>query len=476
MKTTNFKNRLQKLMLFFFVFLMTYILPFRNVYANLQAPYIEYSTIPPYGNWTINLAGKVHNVNIQNYSVVNYILVEGLGWWIKPSFANPLTLIMSDSTWNCDISTSGIDNFATTICSFLIPTGVSPPLLGNGIHEIPDSMFTNYVHLYKLRYRKTINFAGHEWWVKVTEQRGGPGPNYFSDSTSNVWVENGKLHLKITKRGNLWYCAEVVCIDTFGYGQYVFKVESPVGNLDKNVVFGGLFTWDIPAIEAHREIDFAEFSKWGQNTDSNTQFVIQPYTVTGHRHRWILPPWVVNSSHIGIWNHDTVQFKSIHGYNILNPDTVYHSWTYIGADVPHNGKENARMNLWLDSGFAPTDGLEVEVIITDVIFPAVTVGVNQLQNSITPSFKLFQNYPNPFNPVTKFRFNIPNNKNFSSLALMQLKIYDITGKHVASPFESDSVPGFYEIAWNASGFPSGIYFCSLSAGDYFEVIKIVLAK
>ena len=38
----------------------------------------------------------------------------------------------------------------------------------------------------------------------------GPGPNYFSDSTTNVWTDtNGWLHLRITHRANAWQCASI---------------------------------------------------------------------------------------------------------------------------------------------------------------------------------------------------------------------------------------------------------------------------
>src|SRR5438034_3134844 len=93
------------------------------------------------------------------------------------------------------------------------------------------------------QYPRTISFSGYTWSVKTSVGPVGPGPNYFSDSTNNVSVDaQGRLHLRITHTGGNWYCAEIVCQRTLGYGNYVFHVDGTPATLDANVVLG-LFTW-----------------------------------------------------------------------------------------------------------------------------------------------------------------------------------------------------------------------------------------
>src|SRR4051812_19512341 len=118
-----------------------------------------------------------------------------------------------------------------------------------------------------------LAFSGYSWVVKASSGKVGPGPNYFSSSANNVWVDNlGRLHLRITKQGSRWFCAEVVSQASFGYGTYRWYLDSPVDNLDPNVVLG-LFTWsDLPDY-ANREIDI-EFSRWGAARNLNAQFVV----------------------------------------------------------------------------------------------------------------------------------------------------------------------------------------------------------
>jgi len=73
------------------------------------------------------------------------------------------------------------------------------------------------------QYPRTIGWNGEAWMVKKSTGKVGPGPNYFSDSANNVWVDgNNKLHLKITKSGNQWHCAEVIRVTSSGHGAYRF--------------------------------------------------------------------------------------------------------------------------------------------------------------------------------------------------------------------------------------------------------------
>jgi hypothetical protein len=323
-------------------------------------PDIEFTHIPFYSSDTATyLSGKVHNAVIQNYGIAVYISVQGAGWWTKPSFANPITTINSDSTFSCNIVTGGYDRYATEICAFLIPTGILPtPVSGNGC--LSDSL---YMRSFKCAYRtgKPISFSGYNWWMKTCT--GGPGPNNFSDSPDNVWTDAlGRLHPKITFRSGLWYCPEVVSVNTFGYGRYVFQIDTIVGNLDKNVVLG-LFTWDDSCAYTHRELDF-EFSRWGNQADTlNAQFVVQPYNTLNHIYRWRIPENIDSSTHVFLWKQDTAQYISTSGFQLFPPFTnVLKKWSTY-TNIHPTGNEKVRMNLWLFNGAAPSNGQEVEVII-----------------------------------------------------------------------------------------------------------------
>ena len=99
-----------------------------------------------------------------------------------------------------------------------------------------------------------------------------------------------------------------------------------------------------------------------------------------------------------------------------------------------------------------------------------SIGINNLSNEIPQKYVLEQNYPNPFNPNTVISFQLPVAGNAS------LKIYDMLGREVANLVNEQLAPGTYEVDWNASQFSGGIYFYTLSAGDYRETKRMTLIK
>ncbi|HWA06161.1 MAG TPA: T9SS type A sorting domain-containing protein, partial [Ignavibacteria bacterium] len=93
-------------------------------------------------------------------------------------------------------------------------------------------------------------------------------------------------------------------------------------------------------------------------------------------------------------------------------------------------------------------------------------------NKIPEKFSLSQNYPNPFNPVTKIKFDISG----TSLAQTFLYVYDVLGHEIAVLVNQQLQPGSYEADWDASAYPSGVYYYKLESGDFTETKKMVLIK
>ncbi|MDP2207601.1 MAG: T9SS type A sorting domain-containing protein [Bacteroidota bacterium] len=85
-------------------------------------------------------------------------------------------------------------------------------------------------------------------------------------------------------------------------------------------------------------------------------------------------------------------------------------------------------------------------------------------------FNLEQNYPNPFNPSTIIRYDIPENGH------VKLSVYDILGREVAILVNENKKVGKYEVEWNASKYPSGVYFYRLIAESFSNTKRIVLLK
>ena len=331
---------------------------------------ITFTHVPPYGT-VGNLSGQVSGVVYNDYKVLVYIYVGG--WWNKPTWADPLTSINPDGSWTCDISGPESDTLATRIIAFLIPndTYQSSWEMGEDLALPAELYIYPYAQIPRTPANRAIRFSEYNWAVKVGNDL-GPGPNNFSDSTENVWVDdNGHLHLKITNQNSQWDCAEIISDESFGYGTYVFTIGNRVDSLDRNIVLG-LFTWDTYATDYnYREIDF-EFSRWLNPANDIGQYVIQPWDTGGNMVRFDIDyaGQSNTTTHVMTWQSDGIYFKSYYGDFALAPppENVIRDWYYTGSDNPPPGGENVRMNFWLISGFPPSDGLESEVIIKDFQF------------------------------------------------------------------------------------------------------------
>jgi hypothetical protein len=113
--------------------------------------------------------------------------------------------------------------------------------------------------------------------------------------------------------------------------------------------------------------------------------------------------------------------------------------------------------------------------IFDVSDSVFTIGIvpaveNIMNENIPIEYHLIQNFPNPFNPSTTFKYQIP------ELSFVTLKIYDVLGNEIEKLVNEVKPAGSYDIEFEATQLPSGIYFYRLQAGDYIETKKMVLMK
>jgi hypothetical protein len=98
----------------------------------------------------------------------------------------------------------------------------------------------------------------------------------------------------------------------------------------------------------------------------------------------------------------------------------------------------------------------VEVDRSEVALPAMTT--------------LRQNYPNPFNAETQVSYTLAEDGHVS------LKVYDITGRLVITLVDQHQEAGEHNVIWDASETSSGVYFYTLSAGNFSGAKRMMLVK
>jgi len=108
--------------------------------------------------------------------------------------------------------------------------------------------------------------------------------------------------------------------------------------------------------------------------------------------------------------------------------------------------------------------------ISKVTLSAISGIQNDLLNP-TIRFNIEQNYPNPFNPSTSIQYAV------SSRQFVSLKVYDLLGREVATLVNEEKPAGNYEVEFNGTGLPSGIYLYHLFIdNNYKETKKMILLK
>lgn len=192
-----------------------------------------------------------------------------------------------------------------------------------------------------------------------------------------------------------------------------------------------------------------------EDLDSETHLVLDSlYNVTG----------VYSGSDFEIYlNGQLDAFTSFSG--LINDTTCALT---IGQDLP--GDNNYSFKGVLDDIRIYDYALSVEQIagLYD-IGTAVTVANDPAS---LKRFVLYQNYPNPFNPSTIIRFNVPQD----DARFVRLEVYDVLGRRVDTLVDGEVIGGLQEVVWDASRFPSGVYYCRLMNSAGFQIRKMIVMK
>ncbi|MHC1737765.1 MAG: T9SS type A sorting domain-containing protein [Ignavibacteriaceae bacterium] len=90
--------------------------------------------------------------------------------------------------------------------------------------------------------------------------------------------------------------------------------------------------------------------------------------------------------------------------------------------------------------------------------------------TVPKEYSLKQNYPNPFNPTTTIQYGLPER------TFVEIKVFNILGKEVASLVNSTQDAGVHKVNFDASKLTSGIYLYKLMTSKFSEFKKMILVK
>jgi hypothetical protein len=164
--------------------------------------------------------------------------------------------------------------------------------------------------------------------------------------------------------------------------------------------------------------------------------------------------FAVNSEgHIFLSTYNSYVYRSVDGGS---------TWQQLRTGMTTSGTQGIAVN---DSGVVFVGTLNGQVYRSAQ--PTVSVG----DHSEHPrEFALYQNYPNPFNPSTKIQFRV------ASSEFIELRVFDMLGREVATLVNEVKPPGTYEVTFDAAHLASGVYYYRLTAGNFAATRKLVLLR
>jgi hypothetical protein len=175
---------------------------------------------------------------------------------------------------------------------------------------------------------------------------------------------------------------------------------------------------------------------------------------------------------VTIWNRALTQSHiSKFMSEVLQPDYYQSSDSGLVAYYKFDQYENLGIN---NDGVDDIRDFSVNANHGDAEGSPVLVGSDWIttvnDESLPLEFSLSRNYPNPFNPSTTIVYSL------AQSGRVTLSIYDLLGRVVVKLVDEERPAGEYETKWNASSFPSGVYFLKMQAGQFNETRKLLLMK
>ena len=211
--------------------------------------------------------------------------------------------------------------------------------------------------------------------------------------------------------------------------------------------------WAWPPELAYNEYDDEFLVAWGDPRDEETR----------SDDMYIQRLWINDEEKMIFLADDRVA-------TVTNTENIQLAGTHISerspAGVAYSNQTNDFIVIYQTGAYDADDkfdlqgnlvyGSEVPSAVTDIAIPVTA--------------QLEQNYPNPFNPTTQIAFQV------KQAGQVKLQIFNVKGEAVAMLVNDKYQSGVYQVEFDASQLPSGIYFCQLNLNGYVATKKMILME
>jgi hypothetical protein len=348
--------------------------------------------------------------------------------WINYSFSKYITALEDDDNFIWAGTTTGLAKINKNSNEIILYDNSNSGLPTNNIYALAiDNSGYKWIGT---NGGGLVKFDGNDWKVYDTSNSGLPN-NVINalviDTLENKWIGTANGLAKFD--GNSWAVYPRLARD----GELAFLIDN-FGNMWIGTGGGGLVKYD--------------GNDWINYTTSNS----------GLASDWIkaLVKDKQGNLWIGTWGSGIAKFDG----------TNWNMFTTLNSGLPDNYIQALLIDN-LGNKWIGTYGGGLAIFNEGGIVKVEEKNNNPIQPW---KIKLLQNYPNPFNLNTIISYQL------SVTSDINLKVFDVLGNEVAILVNEKKPAGYYQIEWNAAGFPSGVYFYQILAVDFIETKKLILLK
>jgi len=419
----------------------------------------------------------------------------------------PINLVANALSTPGSVELTWINNSEKDLGGYLVYYGLLPNNLtdtsaNEGKSPVTISQFSDYV-LTGLKYNTKYYFA-----LKAFDLSGNQS-NYSNVVYAITNGENGCLNFKIVKIKDVpndqgqqvrieWgaHCFDVSNstrpitdysiwrkVDPKYFSKKVSITSTPVGNWEQvytvKAVQDTLYFAVVPALydsTKTKGIYYTSFFVRAHTADQLTHYETIPdsgYSVDN------LPPVppanvsaAVKSRYVEVnWDpaaEEDFQFYTIYrsetsniNVSVLSPYKYSTTNKFVDSGAAGGKTYYYKLTSTDNGGNQSPSSSEVSVSFTDVML---------MDSEVPKEFGLSQSYPNPFNPATVIRYAVP------KTCFVTLVIYNALGEKAGTLVSGEKKAGTYEVNFDASNLPSGIYFYRMTADNFIETKKALLIK
>tara|TARA_B110000014_G_C20112824_1_gene586698 strand:- start:769 stop:2244 length:1476 start_codon:yes stop_codon:yes gene_type:complete len=321
--------------------------------------------------------------------------------------------------------------------------------------------------------RTCRNFRDHNLWLSCAIVTNGASPDTWNDI--QIQIDSGYVEAVAHSRTHPYVPYDDIEGEVMGSKQDIIdNLELPIHSRYGENEY--VYAWVAPYGEYDDEIDSMvsiskylttrlyyagehDFSSW--NEDLNK---FDPIGVS----REMGPLWVgttdtndLNSTFDEVVSNGGVYHVMCHP-NILEWDEEY-PWV-------HMEHISNRKNIWY-VGFGYLHAYH----FLQSAYPSMELDLEDQDDIVSTSFKLYQNYPNPFNSRTSSKIYI------GVSDIINISIYGLKGDMIKNIFKGNIVPGYHSFDWDGTNelgttVSAGLYFMSIRSDYLVQTKKMMFLK